>query len=109
MWTPRSWDDITAMIGVAEEAGGLDFKRTVGGNAEVAKDIAAMTVNGGVLVYGIDEDPATGLASQIVKQPLKGAKRSASGRSPRPGSSRRRNSRSSSCARIRPTPTVSSS
>lgn len=73
MWTPRTWDDITAMIGVAEEAGGLDFKRTVGGNAEVAKDMAAMTLNGGVLIYGLDEDPATGLASQIVKQPLKGA------------------------------------
>lgn len=60
------------MIGTAEEAAGIDFKRVVGSNAEVAKDIAAMTINGGVLIYGLDEDPATGLASQVVKQPLKG-------------------------------------
>jgi hypothetical protein len=64
MWVPRRWEAIDALIGTAQESGTLDFKRglppaTQPANEEVAKDIAAMSVAGGVIVYGIAEDPQT--------------------------------------------------
>ncbi|HTR74536.1 MAG TPA: hypothetical protein VMH33_04675 [Solirubrobacterales bacterium] len=44
------------LIGQAEESPNLDFKREVTRNGrELAKDIAAMTVDGGVLIYGITD------------------------------------------------------
>lgn len=71
MWIPRLWTDIAALIGQAEETASLDFKRAISKNArEVAKDIAAMTVEGGVLVYGVEEDATTRRASAIVRFPL---------------------------------------
>jgi hypothetical protein len=73
MWVPGSWSDIEALVGKAEETASLDFKRAISKNSrEVAKDIAAMTVDGGVLLYGVDEDASTRLASAITKVPLAG-------------------------------------
>src|SRR5664280_1123713 len=66
MWRPSSWSEAQALVGLAEESASLDFKKTITSkNDEIAKDIAAMTVNGGVLLYGVDEDPATGLAKEL--------------------------------------------
>jgi hypothetical protein len=73
MWQPKSWGEIEDLIGQAEESAYLDFKREVSSKgSEIAKDLAAMTVDGGVLLYGVDEDPQTGVAKAIVKVPLKG-------------------------------------
>lgn len=71
MWAPRSWHEVTALVGSAEETSSLDFKAKLGSNQELAKDIAAMTLNGGVLVFGVSEDPATTKASAISKISLK--------------------------------------
>ena len=51
MWRPKTWLELKALEGHAEESRTLDFKREPGSNAEMAKDIAALTVNGGVLIY----------------------------------------------------------
>ena len=75
MWSPTSWHDLAALVGQVEESSALDFKREVGGrasNSEVAKDIAAMTVNGGALLYGVEEDPQTRVATALPKVPLQG-------------------------------------
>jgi hypothetical protein len=73
MWRPESWNEVELLIGQAEESPNLDFKREVTRNGrELAKDIAAMTVDGGVLIYGIDEQGAGGTAGSIVKVGLKG-------------------------------------
>jgi hypothetical protein len=80
MWVPRIWDDVTGLIGVAEESDNLDFKRELPpaksppANQEVAKDIAAMSVAGGLLFYGIAENPKTLVASQVLPVVLAGAR-----------------------------------
>lgn len=66
MWQPETWSDLQALIGQAEESPSLEFKRAVtADNREIAKDIAAMTVDGGVILYGVDEDENNGRASAI--------------------------------------------
>lgn len=71
MWRPATWKDFEALIGEAETPS-LDFKRALGKNEELAKDIAAMSVNGGVLAYGVDEDKETCVASSLMPFPLAG-------------------------------------
>jgi hypothetical protein len=71
MWCPASWDQLNRLLGEAESPS-LDFKRALGNNEEIAKDIAAMTVNGGVLLYGVDEDKATCVATELVPFPIAG-------------------------------------
>ncbi len=55
---PSTWEDIEALVsGRVGETDSLDFKRALGPkNVDTAKDIAAMTVEGGVIVIGIEED-----------------------------------------------------
>jgi hypothetical protein len=72
MWAPRSWEDVAALIGSAEETSSLDFKSELSKNPEMAKDIAAMTVDGGVIAYGIEEDKTSRVAKSIKKFPLAG-------------------------------------
>src|SRR4051812_26337092 len=72
MWIPRSWGAVSGLIGSAEETSALDFKQALSGNAEIAKDVGAMTVDGGVIVYGVEEDRASRLASGIQKLTLAG-------------------------------------
>ena len=72
MWYPKSWPEVQALIGSAEETTSLDFKRELSSNAETAKDIAAMTVNGGAVLIGIEEDKKTRTAASIRPQPLAG-------------------------------------
>lgn len=79
MWVPRTWQEIEALIGTAEESSVLDFKRelpttTKPANEEAAKDIAAMSVAGGLIIYGVAEDPATLVASAICPVVLAGAR-----------------------------------
>lgn len=71
MWHPTNWSDIEALLGQAEESSTLDFKRELGSSSEIAKDLAAMALNGGVLVYGVEEDKTTGIAVGIAPVPLK--------------------------------------
>ncbi len=58
-------DQLTGLLGEAESPS-LDFKRALGKNDEIAKDITAMTVNGGVLLYGVDEDKGTCVATELL-------------------------------------------
>jgi hypothetical protein len=60
------------LIGQAEETASLDFKKELSKNPELAKDVAAMTVNGGVLIYGVEEDQKTRIAMAIHKFALGG-------------------------------------
>jgi Schlafen, AlbA_2 len=70
MWAPRTWKDIEQAIGVVSESDSIDFKKENGRNpAEIAKDVCALTLNGGVIIYGIDETPE-GLARAITPVPL---------------------------------------
>jgi hypothetical protein len=64
MWKPRSYSDIEAVIGLIAESPDLDFKRELSKPTDLAKDIAAMSVQGGVIAYGIDEDSQS-VASEI--------------------------------------------
>jgi hypothetical protein len=73
MWRPESWAALEALVGQAEETSALDFKREFGSSKETAKDIAAMSVNGGTILYGVDEDPASGVVSELTPVALKGA------------------------------------
>lgn len=61
MWIPASVEELEAAVsdGSLEEGSQLDFKEALpskGGNADIAVDVSAMTVDGGVLVYGVGED-----------------------------------------------------
>ena len=72
MWRPRTLSDVEAVLGVQETAQ-LEFKRQlVASTAEIAKDIAAMTVEGGVIAYGIDEQGLA--ASSLMPIPLGGVR-----------------------------------
>lgn len=59
MWIPKSTAEIITVVtsGSLEENSSFDVKRELpSNNIEIAKDIAAMTNDGGVIIYGIDED-----------------------------------------------------
>ena len=77
---PRTEEDLEhlAQNGLLEESHGLDLKRELGsGNAankDLAKDIAAFSLDGGTILIGVDEDtsppglwpvPIHGLAERI--------------------------------------------
>ena len=66
--------DIRQAIGVAEEGPQLDFKRELASGSDkkdLAKDAAAMGVDGGVILIGVDENQ-NAVASGIPKVPVKG-------------------------------------
>jgi hypothetical protein len=66
MWYPQHWSEVQALIGSAEETAGLDFKRELpSDNSKTAKCIAAMTVNGGTVLIGVEEDKDTRVAVEI--------------------------------------------
>jgi len=71
MWRPSSWKDVTVAIGALSESPDLDFKRQLSSNNDISKDIAAMTLLGGVIAYGIDEDTQA-RANAVTKIPLAG-------------------------------------
>jgi hypothetical protein len=60
MWIPRSTEELEAAVvsGDLDETSQLDFKEALPAkkdNAEIAVDVSAMSVDGGVLVYGVGE------------------------------------------------------
>ena len=64
MWRPRTEAEIQAGIdnGITRETSSFDAKRQLPPsrrNKDLAKDICAMTVDGGVLLYGLDGDDPT--------------------------------------------------
>jgi hypothetical protein len=73
VWTPKTWESVEGLMGFASETPSLDFKRQLGTPEDIAGDIAAMTVNGGVLLYGIGEDKKTVVASEVLPVQLAGA------------------------------------
>jgi hypothetical protein len=74
VWRPRTYDEADAAVGGVSESDDLDFKRELGSSEgsrkELAKDVAAMTINGGVIVIGMDE--TDGLASALTPISLAG-------------------------------------
>jgi hypothetical protein len=59
MWIPKTESEINDVVerGDLEESATFDAKRELpSNNSEIAKDIAAMANDGGVLIYGIGED-----------------------------------------------------
>jgi hypothetical protein len=71
MWTPNSYEEVEqAVAAKISEGPDLDFKEKLSDNKELAKDVAAMTIHGGVIVVGVSE--ADGVASAIPKVPLAG-------------------------------------
>lgn len=59
MWIPRTWAHLELAIGVQIESDRLDFKSALPPSKKIrdlAKDAAAMSVAGGVLVIGISRD-----------------------------------------------------
>ena len=72
MWHPKTVSEVQAIIRVSETSQ-LEFKRELGTNtSEIAKDLAAMTVDGGVIAYGIEEQDTS--ASSLMPIPLGGVK-----------------------------------
>jgi hypothetical protein len=73
MWYPKQWPEVQALIGSAEETASLDFKRELPSeNSMTAKCIAAMTVSGGTILIGVEEDKETRVAAEIRPLPLAG-------------------------------------
>lgn len=60
VWVPRSADELLGRLGAGDlhESALLDGKRRLTGGPEVVVDVCAMTVNGGGLLIGVDEDEA---------------------------------------------------
>jgi hypothetical protein len=59
VWVPKDAESLIAAAeeGALDEKHDFDAKRELpGNNKELAKDIAAMTTDGGVLIYGLGED-----------------------------------------------------
>jgi len=69
VWVPQTFSEVQLAIGSVQESGQLDFKSAVGNNNDIAKDIASMTPEGGVIVYGVDEDKSF-VASELTPVPL---------------------------------------
>lgn len=66
MWIPKTEDEIESVVasGSLCESRTFDAKESIAkNNKEIAKDIAAMTVDGGVLLYGVKEDANKRLTS----------------------------------------------
>ncbi|HEX9990817.1 MAG TPA: ATP-binding protein [Chloroflexia bacterium] len=77
LWMPESAEEIERIVnsGTLEETEIFDAKRELPDqrkNKEIAKDVAAMANNGGVLLYGVDED-ANGQPTVLNPIPLAGA------------------------------------
>jgi hypothetical protein len=71
MWLPQTYADVQNAIGVLSEGPDLDFKLDHTKPADLkglAKDVAAMSLEGGVIVIGIDE--TAGEATALVTFPI---------------------------------------
>jgi len=71
MWLPRTYADVANAIGVLSEGPDLDFKLSHTSPADLrglAKDVAAMSLEGGVIIIGVDE--IGGEATAILPFPI---------------------------------------
>lgn len=74
MWRPEEWTDLVDLIGVRAESATLDFKRDLPAQGhEFPKDIAAISKDGGVILYGVVEDKVSRVASEITPVQIAGA------------------------------------
>jgi hypothetical protein len=78
-WLWTSWNDPVTDVASGElreshtvEFKGDDYPRTDGGRREMAKDIAALAVDGGTLIIGVEEDNATGRAIDLTPVAIQG-------------------------------------
>ena len=74
MWEPKNADEIEAAVSSRTLAEGPHFDvkaQLPAKNEELAKDVAAMTVDGGMLMYGVSED-SHGAPTELSPIPLKG-------------------------------------
>lgn len=75
-WTPNTWADIeaAATTGILDETHWVELKEAIGAskpaNLELAKDLASLAVDGGMLVIGIQDDK--GKAGAVVGTELTG-------------------------------------
>lgn len=77
MWAPRHLAELRARLqaGTLEETTTFDGKREIPKeNASTAVDLCAMTVQGGVIIYGIDEEPSGTRLTEATPVPLTGAR-----------------------------------
>lgn len=65
---PSDWSDLEALIGQPESSQ-LDFKERLIDNSKIAKAVAAMSVAGGAVIFGVAQDEQTGLASVLCPVP----------------------------------------
>jgi hypothetical protein len=76
-WTPTTWHDIQAAAGGGQidESHWVELKREIpttrGSNVELARDLASLAVDGGLLIVGVDEDDL-GRAAAVVGTDLAG-------------------------------------
>jgi hypothetical protein len=75
-WTPSSWQDIVDAVGngLLDESQWVELKKAIGDGAgatlELARDLAALAVDGGLLVIGVTDE--SGKAGKVVGTPLAG-------------------------------------
>src|SRR3954451_23847148 len=77
MWRPKTADELKARLkaGDLEETQFFDAKREPGpDNARTAVDLCAMTVAGGVIMYGADENSSGTRITEATPFPLSGAR-----------------------------------
>lgn len=69
---PQSEDELRSRLesGLLEETHYLDVKRELGGNKELARDLAQFATDSGALVFGVEE--RTDAADQLHPIPLRG-------------------------------------
>jgi hypothetical protein len=63
VWIPRATDELVAALPAMQESAALDFKAALPQPAkasDIAIDVAAMTTDGGTIVYGVAEDKTAG-------------------------------------------------
>jgi hypothetical protein len=66
MWVPRTTDELLAALPSFEETASLEAKREFpvpGKNDDLAVDVVAMSVDGGTIIFGIEEERSTGTFS----------------------------------------------
>jgi hypothetical protein len=66
VWSPQTKAELIAALPHVSESAELEFKEALpapGKNEDIAVDIAAMTTDGGAIVYGVAEDKAQGTFS----------------------------------------------
>jgi len=62
MWIPRSLTELVAALPGLSETSNLELKEQLpipSRNGDLAKDVACLTVDGGVIIYGVREDRST--------------------------------------------------